>query len=101
MCVVCGCSTGTPGAQPSTGASHVHEHRHENGEVHNHAHHHPEHDARHGHGHDHTHAHPHHDHAHDQPAHVESIRPDGAPQVDAATGDLHYGAGSAHVRCPA
>ena len=100
MCVVCGCSTGTPGAQPSTGASHVHEHRHENGEVHNHAHHHPEHDARHGHGHDHTHAHPHHDHAHDQPAHVESIRPDGAPQVDAATGDLHYGAGSAHVSVP-
>jgi len=85
--------------------------------VHSHAHHHPEHDTRHGHAHsddpahDHTHPHPDHahghahghshghshDHGHD---HTEVIRPDGAPQVDAATGDLHYGAGSARVSVP-
>ncbi len=92
MCVVCGCATGTPGAQPSSAAGHVHEHRHDNGEVHSHAHHHnhhhPEHDTRHGHAQSHDHS------------HEEVIRPDGAPQVDAATGDLHYGAGSARVSVP-
>lgn len=115
MCVVCGCATGTPGAQPATAHSHehehdhAHEHRHEDGVVHSHAHHHPAHDTRHGHP-DHDHAHDHadehthghshghsHDHGHD---HAEVIRPDGAPQVDAATGDLHYGAGSARVSVP-
>jgi hydrogenase nickel incorporation protein HypB len=77
--------------------------------VHSHAHHHPEHDTRHGHEHSQDAAHPPHDHAHenghDHPHdhshdHEEVIRPDGAPQVDAATGDLHYGAGSARVSVP-
>ncbi|HNG79858.1 MAG TPA: GTP-binding protein, partial [Burkholderiaceae bacterium] len=98
MCVVCGCATGTPGAQPATAHSHEHQHRHADGVLHSHAHHHPEHDARHDHGHDAEHPHDHpHDHSHD---HLEVIRPDGAPQVDAATGDLHYGAGSARVSVP-
>ena len=98
MCVVCGCATGTPGAQPATAHSHEHQHRHADGVLHSHAHHHPEHDARHDHGHDAEHPHDHpHDHSHD---HLEVIRPDGAPQVDAATGDLHYGTGSARVSVP-
>jgi len=102
MCVVCGCATGTPGAQPATAHSHEHQHRHADGVLHSHAHHHPEHDARHGHGHDAEHPHDHtHDHSHDHTHdHTEVIRPDGAPQVDAATGDLHYGAGSARVSVP-
>ena len=42
-----------------------------------------------GHHHEHEHA-----HAHDHPHHGEG------PQVDAATGDLHYGAGAARVSVP-
>jgi hydrogenase nickel incorporation protein HypB len=45
-------------------------------------------DHGHEHGHDHAHEHPH-DHGHDH-----------APQVQAGTGDLHYGAGAARVSVP-
>jgi hydrogenase nickel incorporation protein HypB len=75
MCVVCGCSTG------GEGHDHAHAHAHEHG----HAHEHP-----HGHGHSH---HPDGHHAH---PHVAV----GQPQVDAHTGDLHYGTGSARVTVP-
>jgi len=71
MCVVCGCST--PGADVHT-PDHVHPHAH-------------------------LHAHPHvHPHSHD-PVHDHHPAV-GQPQVDAQTGDLHYGAGAAKVSVP-
>lgn len=70
MCVVCGCSTGT-----SPDPDHPHDHAHQ--------HHHP-----HDHAHAHPHPHPDHEHVHEHVA------------VNAATGDLHYGAGSARVSVP-
>jgi hydrogenase nickel incorporation protein HypB len=73
MCVVCGCSTGGQAHDPAH--AHAHEHPHE----------HP-----HGHGHSH---HPDGHHGHDHAA-------VGLPQVDAQTGDLHYGAGNARVSVP-
>jgi hydrogenase nickel incorporation protein HypB len=75
MCVVCGCASTTG---PATG--HTHDHGHDHG---------PGHDHDHAHGHTHDHAHVHgHDHTHDHVA------------VNPATGDLHYGAGSARVSVP-
>jgi len=79
MCVVCGCASPDP----------HHPHGHEHG-----------HDTRHGHAHTHEHGHAHHDHAH---AHTtQPVGSVGAEQVavNPATGDLHYGAGSARVSVP-
>ena len=77
MCVVCGCSSGDA-ARPDGAHAHAHDHDH-------------------GHAHVHPHTHPHpHEHGHAHHAH-EAV---GAPQVDAATGDLHYGAGAARVSVP-
>jgi hydrogenase nickel incorporation protein HypB len=70
MCVVCGCANGS-----TTVSEPGHEHRHE---------------AAHAHDHDHDHDGAHH-HAHDV---------DATPRTDAATGDLHYGAGPARVSVP-
>ena len=77
MCVVCGCSGGDA-AKLEGAPAHAHDHDH-------------------GHDHVHPHTHPHpHEHGHAHHAH-EAV---GAPQVDAATGDLHYGAGAARVSVP-
>jgi hydrogenase nickel incorporation protein HypB len=81
MCVVCGCASPDP--------HHAHGHSHEHG-----------HDTRHGHAHTHEHAHPGHDHGHEHATHaVGSVGAEGVA-VDPATGDLHYGAGSARVSVP-
>lgn len=76
MCVVCGCSNPAGAAATASGAGpgqgHVHGHSHGHG---------------HGHDHDHPHGHPH------GPA-------AGHVAVNAVTGDLHYGAGSARVSVP-
>lgn len=76
MCVVCGCANDDQARQMVAGhndnAGHNHGHAHDHGHAHGHDH-----------GHDHTH-----DHAH---SHVAA---------NAATGDLHYGAGPANVSVP-
>jgi len=79
MCVVCGCASPDP----------HHPHGHEHG-----------HDTRHGHAHTHEHGHAHHDHAHEYA--TQPVGSVGAEHVavNPATGDLHYGAGSARVSVP-
>ena len=79
MCVVCGCSTGGAATTESHAAgTHAHAHPHA-------------HDAHHDHHHPHDHGT---GHTHHAPVAV------GQPQVDAATGDLHYGANAARVSVP-
>jgi hydrogenase nickel incorporation protein HypB len=82
MCVVCGCASG------ADSQGHEHDHPHDHARPHDHAH---SHDPAQGHAHGHPHGQDH-DSAHGATSlHIA---------VDPASGDLHYGAGSARVSVP-